>query len=308
MASGLQIYGATPAALAAEVAARLAGDADDLNTGVLDTDATLAANSDAKIPSQKAAKGYVDTASGLLIPKSLVDAKGDLLVGTADNTVARKAVGANGKYLRANSGDASGVDWQAPFLTGTHAARLAASHVAGTLWKETDTGLIYLDDGSSWTVWKSDGFVRKTATGSAINNSTTLANDPELFFPIEANEIWFVEAFLQANGASVNADFKYGWTGPSGCTAQWGPLATLANLGSGWVGAGAAGGVSGGFSAINNNTNLAGMSGTLPHQLAGWFTNGSTAGTVTLQWAQNTQTVEDNKILVNSYLRLRRLA
>lgn len=77
----------------------------------LDTDNTLAANSDTRVASQKATKGYVDTASGLLVPKSLVDAKGDLLVGTADNTVARKAVGTDGTFLRADSSQSDGLAW-----------------------------------------------------------------------------------------------------------------------------------------------------------------------------------------------------
>jgi hypothetical protein len=38
------------------------------------------------------------------IPKSLVDAAGDLLVGTADNTVGRKAIGANGTWLKVSGG------------------------------------------------------------------------------------------------------------------------------------------------------------------------------------------------------------
>lgn len=81
------------------------------HTITLDTDATLAANSDAVIASQKAVKGYVDTASGLLIPKSLIDAKGDLLVGTADNTAARLAVGANDTALTADSTATTGAKW-----------------------------------------------------------------------------------------------------------------------------------------------------------------------------------------------------
>lgn len=42
---------------------------------------------------------------------SVVDAKGDLLIGTADNVVGRRAVGANGEFLTANSGTASGLAW-----------------------------------------------------------------------------------------------------------------------------------------------------------------------------------------------------
>ena len=57
---------------------------------------------------------YVDTAAGLLVPKSLVDAKGDLIVGTAADTAARLAVGADGQVLTADSAQASGVKWAAP--------------------------------------------------------------------------------------------------------------------------------------------------------------------------------------------------
>jgi prophage tail gpP-like protein len=40
-----------------------------------------------------------------------IDAKGDLLVGTADNTAGRLAVGSNGQILTANSSTASGLEW-----------------------------------------------------------------------------------------------------------------------------------------------------------------------------------------------------
>jgi hypothetical protein len=45
---------------------------------------------------------------------NLVDAKGDLLVGTADNTLARQAVGTNGQLLQANSSATNGVEWVTP--------------------------------------------------------------------------------------------------------------------------------------------------------------------------------------------------
>lgn len=45
------------------------------------------------------------------VDANLVDAKGDLLVGTADNTVSRLAVGDNGYILTANSSTASGLEW-----------------------------------------------------------------------------------------------------------------------------------------------------------------------------------------------------
>jgi len=47
------------------------------------------------------------------IAKSLVDAKGDLLVGTADNTIGRLAVGTNNHVLTADSTTATGLKWAA---------------------------------------------------------------------------------------------------------------------------------------------------------------------------------------------------
>lgn len=57
-------------------------------------------------------RDYVTTQTGLLVPKSLVDAKGDLLVGTADNTLARLPVGADGSVLTSDTTQASGVKWE----------------------------------------------------------------------------------------------------------------------------------------------------------------------------------------------------
>jgi hypothetical protein len=48
------------------------------------------------------------------VRKSLVDAKGDLLAGTANDTVARVAVGTNGQVLTADSAQTAGVKWATP--------------------------------------------------------------------------------------------------------------------------------------------------------------------------------------------------
>jgi len=45
------------------------------------------------------------------IPADIVDAKGDLIVATAADTVTRRAVGADGRVLKADSGQADGVNW-----------------------------------------------------------------------------------------------------------------------------------------------------------------------------------------------------
>jgi hypothetical protein len=83
-------------------------------TATLDLDATLTANSDTRVGSQKAVKGYVDTASGLLVPKSTVTTKGDLIVATGAGAITRRGVGSNGQVLTADSAQSDGVKWATP--------------------------------------------------------------------------------------------------------------------------------------------------------------------------------------------------
>jgi hypothetical protein len=45
---------------------------------------------------------------------SNIDAKGDLLAGTADNTIGRLAVGTNGQVLTADSAETTGMKWATP--------------------------------------------------------------------------------------------------------------------------------------------------------------------------------------------------
>lgn len=54
------------------------------------------------------------------VPKVLVDSKGDLFVATADNVVARLAVGANDTVLTADSAQSGGVKWATPSVPATY--------------------------------------------------------------------------------------------------------------------------------------------------------------------------------------------
>jgi hypothetical protein len=53
----------------------------------------------------------IDTTMATMIPKSIVDAKGDLVGATANDTPARLAVGTNGQVLIADSTAATGLAW-----------------------------------------------------------------------------------------------------------------------------------------------------------------------------------------------------
>jgi hypothetical protein len=59
-----------------------------------------------------------------------IDAKGDLLVGTANNTLDNLTVGTNGQILVANSSTSTGLEWQTPTYASTGKA-IAMSIVFG---------------------------------------------------------------------------------------------------------------------------------------------------------------------------------
>jgi hypothetical protein len=141
---------------------------------------------------------------------------------------------------------------------------------------------------------------RKSAD-QIVNNSTTLVNDTHLFWPVEINQVWFVQAWLMID-TGTTPDIKVGWTLPGGATMRWGFLsgdtvagnvpqwgwnnvttATLATTGTlAQAGSGA---------GVVNGLNFTGIAAI-----------GGTAGNVQLQWAQNTLNASDTKVLLNSAL------
>jgi hypothetical protein len=97
-----------------------------------------------------------------------IDAKGDLLVGTADDTVDRLAAGTNGQVLTANSATATGLEWTtlsyaptaSPTFTGT--VVLPSGTSIGTV---SSTEIGYLDGVTSSIQTQLDA---KASTGKAI--------------------------------------------------------------------------------------------------------------------------------------------
>ena len=127
---------ATNAASSASAAATSASNAS--------SSATAAANSaTASAASATEAAGYAASVNpSSFIAKSIVDVKGDLIVATANDTVARLAVGTNTHVLTADSAEASGMKWAAvsglPSQTGNTGKYLTTNGTAAS-WAAVTT-------------------------------------------------------------------------------------------------------------------------------------------------------------------------
>ena len=108
------------------------GTADLLD---FDTDDTLAADSDTRIPSQQAVKAYVDASTTAGIPDTIGDAKGDLIAFTAADTPARLAVGTDGLALVASSAAATGLGYATPYALVATEAGATYTYVLGDAGK-----------------------------------------------------------------------------------------------------------------------------------------------------------------------------
>jgi len=67
-----------------------------------------------------------------ILDQDVIEAKGDLIVGTADDTVGRLAVGANGQVLTADSAQTTGLKWATPLGTIYDSASVATQQSTTT--------------------------------------------------------------------------------------------------------------------------------------------------------------------------------
>lgn len=146
--------------------------------------------------------------------------------------------------------------------------------------------------GATGPAGSGDTKVRKTADES-VTSSTTLQNDDHLFFPVGASETWIFDMFLSPYGSS-SGDIKFAFTVPAGATIKWSMLGTNSNAGSS-VYMQTTGGASLPFQLF----------GGLPAEMCmirGIVTTAGTAGTLQLQWAQNTSNATATSVQADSYL------
>lgn len=134
----------------------------------------------------------------------------------------------------------------------------------------------------------------RVTTATTVNNSTTLVNAAGLSAAVVANAVYYFDLDLQYT-TNITADIKIGWTFPTGTTMDWGGMGY--NTGEAFTG----------FGGLIQTT-VPGLGGTgSGAKLFGWIVTSSTAGTMQVQFAQNSLAVVNTSIDVGSTLELRRI-
>jgi hypothetical protein len=115
-------------------------------------------------------EGSTATVNGKnIITAGVVDAKGDLIVGSADDAVARLGVGTNGQVLTAASGATYGVEWAAPAAVGVFASSISFE---GSTADDYETTVAVTDPTADRTITFPDA----TGTVALTSDVTTHAN------------------------------------------------------------------------------------------------------------------------------------
>jgi hypothetical protein len=143
-------------------------------------------NEDVAVTATATELNYVDGVTSAIqtqldgkVDESLFDAKGDILVASADNTPAKLGVGTNGYILTANSGATNGIEWAAapislPSQTGNSGKYLTTDGTTaswGTVSSYSAPTLGSTSIGSGSTVTNIDGL---TINSTTIPSSATL--------------------------------------------------------------------------------------------------------------------------------------
>lgn len=154
--------------------------------------------------------------------------------------------------------------------------------------------------GSTWITDKRVGIsVPRTKSivkiaDESVTSSTVLQDDDELFLPLAASTNYAFEVFIYYVGGS-SPDFKMAFTVPAGATIVWVEIDGLN---------------SGPESLTNTPITGSGTAATIPDittpswiRASGSVINGSTAGNLTLQWAQGTSSATAATVKAGSNLR-----
>jgi hypothetical protein len=130
-----------------------------------------------------------------ILTKKIADAKGDLLVGTADNAISKLSVGQNNYILTADSNEATGVKWAAPQAVGVFDTQITFE---GATADDYETTLTVTDPTADRTI------TLPNATGTVVlkDSTDTLTNKS---ISLTTNTVTGTKA--EFNAAMSDADF-----------------------------------------------------------------------------------------------------
>ncbi len=133
-------------------------------------------------------------------------------------------------------------------------------------------------------------YALKTAD-ETVNNSTVLQNDDELVIPVGAGEIWELYQELHMFTATATPHLDWAYSIPVG-----GAIRRMASYGA----------TVSEYDATVEVDNAIVTDRVYITKLQ--YIGGANAGNLQLQWAQHTATVEDTKVLANSFIFARKIS
>ena len=196
-------------------------------------------------------KDATSAVSNPFIPQAIIAAKGDLLAGSANDTVTVLTVGSNGQYLKADSSTASGLTWGDPgdltavsagtgitvtsgtgpipsialssnlTLTGTttisqilESATVSATAATGTInYDVTTNGAVTYYTSNAGANWTLN--VRGNANTSLLNLMTTGQSLTIAFLVTQGSTAYYQSGF-QVDGTSITPKWQGGTAPTSG--------------------------------------------------------------------------------------------
>ena len=149
-------------------------------------------------------EGSTATVNGKnIITAGVVDAKGDLIVGSADDAVARLGVGTNGQVLTAASGATYGVEWANPAAVGVFASSITFE---GSTADDYETTIEVTDPTADRTIT----FPNASGTVALTSDITSAINGVSTTDIEEGTNLYFTDERAQdAIGNSVGSGLSY---------------------------------------------------------------------------------------------------
>ena len=138
---------------------------------------------DFKVKSGLIVQGSTATVNGKnVITAGVVDAKGDLIVGSADDAVARLGVGTNGQVLTAASGATYGVQWSDPAAVGVFTESIVFEGATADAYETT---LAVTDPTADRTITLPNATGTVALTSDIITSTTGISEGTNLYFTDE---------------------------------------------------------------------------------------------------------------------------